>query len=256
MPAPLPIERIFLEAVELPAIHWRPLLKAGLPLIVVGSLLFGSGVLPIETSEGTNGSFSTLIFIAFLLLWVTLVMAIIACHRIFLLGPKLVENAALFNWTGNELRYIGWTLLIGLCAAVVAIPFGILIFPLMAASSGESASNPVLLMILQVGISIPVYYVISRLSLVLPAAAIDGRGLSFGWAWELSYGNGWRLTVLVSLLPVLMDLVLAIFPFSDSTLLLIVQGVLWLVIGVVQIGLLSLSYKFLSNNDAENAVAI
>lgn len=48
--------------------------------------------------------------------------------------------------------------------------------------------------------SIPFAYVVGRVSLLLPATAIDLHP-SFSSAWDLSEGNGWRVAMLVGGIP-------------------------------------------------------
>src|SRR5712671_2333716 len=47
---------------------------------------------------------------------------------------------------------------------------------------------------------IPASYVLARLCLVFPATAID-RPVNLKWAWRLTERNGWRLVVVVAVLP-------------------------------------------------------
>lgn len=100
--------------------------------------------------------------------------------------------------------------------------------------------------------AVPLYYVASRWSLVLPSSAIGIHGNSFRWSWRGSSGNGWRLTLLIWFFPLLTGFLFDLWPDYDSILFKLYQGALWLVVGVVQIGLLSLSYKFLVSNEPDD----
>lgn len=64
--------------------------------------------------------------------------------------------------------------------------------------------------------SIPSLYVLGRLSLVFPSIAMDRR-LTLQGSWQLSSGNGWRLFVVVGLLPWLMAVLLSLFAREGST---------------------------------------
>ena len=195
----LPIIATFLEALSFPYKHYRMLLKAGLPIIITGGLFttldhFSS------YAEGNSVPvpFIILLAIAFFL---SLVMAIVGCHRIFLLGSSVVEESSFLNWTGNEIRYIGWFIFIGLCTSLVALPLMLIFIPFMASSLESSFENqPVFLAVFGL-INIPTYYVVSRWSLVLPSSAIDIHGKNLTRSWGLSSGNGWRLTPLIGFLP-------------------------------------------------------
>jgi len=238
----LPVNDIFLEAINLPSKHYKMLLKVGLPLIIINAL----SIIQFYYSKSPEGEFSINPFSFILLIGfaISLVMAIIGCHRIFLLGEEVVENTSLFHWTGNEIKYIGWWILIGFCAMVVMIPFTMLT-PLMVSAT----NNSYVWIALPTLMTIPVLYLFSRWSLLLPSSAVGIHGKSLSWAWGLSSNNAWRLTLLVGLLPVLGDSIFSLFPAQGSLFIDLIKGALWLVIGVIEIGLLSLSYKFLVDNE-------
>lgn len=239
-----------MEALSFPYKYYRILLKVALPIIITGGLILVSSHFMVN-EEGNPWliEVSILLTIAFVL---SLTMAIVGCHRIFLLGDNVVERASLFYWTGNEIKYIGWWILIGICSAFIAIPFMLILMPFIMSSlegfvDNQSASNAIMSMIY-----IPIYYVASRWALVLPSSAIDIHGKNLTWSWRLSAGNGWRLTLLISLLPFLTDIIFSLMPLYESLFFTLLQGTLWLVIGVVEVGLLSLSYKFLVLNEARD----
>ena len=52
------------------------------------------------------------------------------------MSPIVVEDSKLFNWTGNEIKYAGWWILIGIVAFLITIPFILLSLPL-----GQSLDN-------------------------------------------------------------------------------------------------------------------
>ena len=202
---PLPIKSIFLEALSLPARHWQVLLKAGTPLIV---LLIASGAL----ANSMIGGYSSEKIIAMIVLGIGIcvatAIAIVACHRVFLLGDEAIQEVSFLNWTGNELRYIGWWVIISILASIIMIPIGMVTAPFMATIS----SSPEGIMLLVFVTTLPLLYIISRWSILLPGCAIGLRGRTLSEAWSLSDGNGWRLTVLVSLLPTMLDFSLSFLP--------------------------------------------
>ncbi len=248
----LPVITTFLEALSLPFKHYRMLLKAGLPIIITGGL--STVLIHFSVNEEGNTlpiALGVLLAVAVVL---SLVMAIVGCHRIFLLGDNVVEDASLLNWTGNEIQYIGWWMFIGLGAALVSMPFMLILIPFMMSSiEGFSKNQFVLIAVLSLGYA-PIYYVVSRWSLVLPSSAIDIHGKDLTWSWGLSSGNGWRLTLLISLLPFVTDIIFSLLPSYESLLFNLLQGALWLVIGVVEVGLLSLSYKYLVSKEVSENV--
>ncbi len=236
----LPVVTIFTEAISLPFKHYRLLLKVGLPLIISGGLL-----ITFFPENGKSELLTGLIVLIAIAFFVSLIMTIVGCHRLFLMDSSVVEQARPFNWTGNEIKYIGWWLLIGICTSLIALPF---LFMLSLSSSQDNifGNNAILSAV----IYIPIYYVASRWSLVLPSSAIDRHGKSLTWSWRLSDGNGWRLTFLIGFLPFILDALLRLLPAYDSIIYSLFLGIVWLVVGVIEIGLLSLSYAFLASNES------
>ena len=157
-----------------------------------------------------------------------------------------------FRWTTRETRYIGWWIGIMIMVFFVALPLGLLLMPLITDTTNNLLNSQFFTLSVGGVLSIPIYYVISRFSLILPATAIDINGKSLSWAWKLSSGNSWRLTLLIGLAPFTTDLILNALPTYNSLLYSLSIAGVWLIIGVVEIGLLSLSYSWLSKNTSNN----
>ncbi len=245
----LPVFKIFIEALALPNKYSSTLLKFGAPFLVVTSLLliwvaiYTQQEQPIALVLAVVSAGAWLIFS--ILIYATLIMAVIACHRIFLLDAKSATNIKPFRWTIRETRFVGWGIVIGIGTILIALPIMFFLVPLFVDLAKDLSENKLVTM-LQIGIiSTLIFYVTSRWSLVLPATAIDSSHLTISWAWGLSSGNGWRLTLLLGFLPFMTDLAFNFLPSYDSILYSIIKVVAWLVIGVIEIGLLSLSYAYL-----------
>jgi hypothetical protein len=100
--------------------------------------------------------------------------------------------------------------------------------------------------------SIIEFVVIARLSLALPAMALARDDVTFGAAWDASRGNSWR---------VFWAYMFCILPWgaigggfwywlfardhsrAGGTLLLLINGLLWIPIGMISVGMLSLAYR-------------
>lgn len=224
------------------------LLKVGFPLIITGTLFLTVD----HFFSGSDGGavlvmLGIMLVISFIL---SLVVAIVGCHRIFLLDSSVSDHSNLLSWTGNEIAYMGWWLFIGLCTCFVAFPIVFILIPFLDSSLDGAFENQTVFFSLMGFINIPICYVVSRWSLVLPSSAIDLHGKSLTWSWGLSSGNGWRLTLLIGLLPFILDIMFSLLPEYDSIVFTFFHGVVWLTVGVVEIGLLSLSYKHLVGNEA------
>ncbi len=57
----------------------------------------------------------------------TLVMAVVGCHRIFLMNNNDVKATKTIRWTGREFRFIGWWIVLGLIASIITIPLTLII---------------------------------------------------------------------------------------------------------------------------------
>lgn len=241
----LPVRDIFLAALKLPLQHYRKLTLLGIPVLIMGAI--NTALLPAKFNfDGTWFEIFTPI-ILMILMGVTLLIAIVGCHRTFLMKEdEANENTSLY-WSGNEIGYLGCWIRIMLYLILIMIPFMFIFVPLVTVFGTENFGDSYITIIVMSLINIPFYYLISRWSLMLPAVATDNRrGPS--WSWKLSKGNAWRLTLLVGLFPFIKDLVFALIPVTDSLAFNLIDGFLWLVVGIVEVGLLSLSYEFLMNN--------
>ncbi len=179
----------------------------------------------------------------------------VICHRVILLGTDSVRFSFIPRVEWRELRYFGYFLAIVLVSVVivfvtawVAMSFGPWSF------SGEDAiqNQEMSEFLLHLGafvIFAPALYVFSRLSLVLPATAIDHKP-SLKWSWKVSKGNGWRLFVTVGTLPWFLAIFVSYFHRERATdleyILLIAVSVL---VVVFEVAALSLSYKDLVEGD-------
>ena len=244
----LPVTAILYDAVSLPFRYFRDLLNIGAPLLFVMfvAVLFASLSLEVGDSYFSN------IGIAFLSIAyiTTALQALVGAHRLFL-NKRLPSEERVFNWTGNEVRFAGWSLLLIVCVALVSLPVvgisGVLVGSMVL---GEN-SPQLVAQIVSLAITFPVYYFVGRWSLVLPASAIGIRGKSLSWAWNLSDGNGWRLALLMGLLPICNNMLLSLIAVEDSWLFAIFSTALSLLVATIQVGVLSLSYKYLTDNQVD-----
>ena len=253
----LPVVATLKEAILLPFKHLGCVLKVGFPLIlffvlqfiISYFLLFDGGIL-----RQSDDVFFAINLISLPLNVAALVIGVVGCHRIFLLDHAR-ENTRLFNWTGNEIKVVGWWLVIGIAFLLMAIPFFLIFFVMggfnIIARMGFAELAVTFLFFM------PLLYIMVRWLLVIPSAAIGIHGKTLSWSWRLTAGNGFRLMLLVSIFPFLFNVLMVCIGvlfatiFSSlayATLLQVLSTVLWLVMGVIQVALLSLSYKFLVEN--------
>lgn len=195
----------------------------------------------------------------------TLVAAVVLVtwHRFVLFGQTPGNGVLGIRLGRRELRYMGMWLLLSLLFLFV-FSLGTLVFiavgfggmmgthqALVIAGSagavplGQKAQFIVLQVIAVIGAFLCACYATCRLSLTLPALATDKKS-SFGHAWQISGGNGWRLVAafLLVMLPMqvahlaaallatgLSDtplyLVAALLASASTLLLILVMGTLF-----------------------------
>ncbi|MBN2466954.1 MAG: hypothetical protein JXD19_02285, partial [Deltaproteobacteria bacterium] len=221
----------------------RSRLAKALLVPIIGMLLLRFISLSSDESQGVL--LMSFLFAAQILLFTIFA---VTCHRLVLLGDDSVPPYGLQTWTGRETRFVGWFLeLIFIFVAITIL----LVVPLgfMGSLLGGGDSQPLWFMYL---FCIPGLYVLSRLSIILPAIAIDKRE-DLLWAWRVSKGNGGRLFIVAGILPVLFSLI-QIIPslYAKSLLVHILVGLLGFVLMAVEMTALSLSYQVL-RKDGINA---
>lgn len=138
----------------------------------------------------------------------------VACHRFILIGAHSVSRFGIPGWPHREFRFFCWLsfiYVIGGITWVVAVEVGMRCVGFIEALLEEDlkeisirllGSKMVFFPWKLIGL-IPCGYFIGRLSLLLPAIAIDGQ-TSLRTAWLQSKGNGWRMALLVGWMPILL----------------------------------------------------
>ena len=184
----------------------------------------------------------TIMAIVQALLWALLA---VSCHRVLLEDsdePRMVDGV----WLGwRQIKYC-------LLAIVIAIPLVVYYFSFAATRFawfdrfGEDIPMYADLAV-NWAILIPMQYLVSRVALRLPAAALQHQ-FSIAQAWALSKGNGWRITVILLVGPAISELVHQVsFPLWEiaGPVASGLRFVTSLAVGVISIGALSFAYRFL-----------
>jgi len=248
----LPVFDTFKQALCLTQRHSKTLLRFNLPWLIVSLLgtAFNQFTKSIEQPFVGQEWLSMVLLIATL---VATVMAAVASHRTILLGEVGVSGLPVLRWSHRETSFFAWTLFVSLSALFILIPFllaGFFLMPVLV--EYLVPLGPVGWFTALMPIFVFAAFFVARWSLVLPAVALDEREGSFKWAWQLSKGNAWRLMLLILLLPVLAGFFKDWVDGSGSILLALLLDPLWVAAGVLEIGVLSLSYKFLLEQKGKN----
>ncbi|HXI04559.1 MAG TPA: hypothetical protein VNI57_15400, partial [Candidatus Saccharimonadales bacterium] len=123
---------------------------------------------------------------------------LVSCHRIVLLGDAAIPNRWGVYFTERELRFLLWSLLLGvIMAGILLVALAILFF--VAFTLPGFAAYQYRAIGVAVGAAFAVIlYVDARLSLVFPVTAV-GRDASLRESWRLTSGNGWRLASILGI---------------------------------------------------------
>ena len=232
----LPIKEIFLRGIEMPFKRHKELIRLGWPYAF---LVLGSSFI----LEDINGIFLNITYIA--LLCFTGVLGIVGWHRTFLLPTKAVTETATVRWDHRETKFLLCFLSIGIISSIVLlIPF--LIITLNLNFFVHKDNSVVTYLTVQALLMVPAYYLVSRLSLILPDSAVDNDH-PLSWAWNISADHHFRLFILVGAIPWLTSLIfeLLIAFVEPSYILNLLQNSVFLVVFVIEVCLLSLAYEWI-----------
>jgi hypothetical protein len=186
-----------------------------------------------------------------------LVLFVVNCHRVVLLNSQHTNEWAVPKWSWRETRFLGWTACIWIiavvCGMVVSIIVLTIIGNIMPRFLGpENLKSSTLTLISGYFVKIIYIYIFARLCLMFPSIAVD-KILSFQQAIKLSRGNGWRLAIVVSVIPLAIQIITNMVYRDDGSAW---EYMLWLTITsallTVEITALSLSYRELVEHDETN----
>lgn len=234
----LPIHAIFEESIGLSMRRFNDILRIGWPYFLI---LFVSIMFPDQIS----GLAELIVF--YILFTTTSVLAIVGCHRIFLMSQKEVNQTSTIRWSMRESRFLINSIGLSLIAAVFGVPF---LFVLTNVSLFEQImiDEGIAFDLLSVLFTLPSIYIMCRLSLIFPDVAVDhDRDRSLAWAWKISSGHSTRLFLLIGMAPLTawtaLELIVGIL--GDSLIIVAVEAIIWVGISVIEVCLLSLSYRWL-----------
>jgi hypothetical protein len=184
------------------------------------------------------------------MLWVWLLLLVravlytwlaVRCHRLVLLGAKI---DVAHNWSIRENRFLLALIALYVMLMVFSMLVAGIIIPLLSQDFLKELMESKWWLVL---ISVPAWYVFARLSLVFPAIAVD-RPFGITGAWNLSAGNGWRLFVVVCILPWVLSHALSL-TYPSATDIPFFWPVLFTTLGtlllVFEVCALSLCYRSL-----------
>lgn len=170
----------------------------------------------------------------------------ITCHRLVIIGDESVPRFGISKWTPRETRFVGWSIGLGLLLILIGSISGAIVFMVVEVLF-DDYMNELDNHFLTIAVMLPAAYLIAKFSLVYPATAIDERP-DMQWSWDITRNNGWRVTIVVWLLPLVFGYLQGLILREDATLLEVtIISLLGMTLLVVEIVALSLVYQELSS---------
>ena len=170
----------------------------------------------------------------------------VTCHRLVLLDAAAVARRAEPRWTWREGLFLWWLIGAWLTYLVVWMAASLLLGTVLANATRLVTDTQAGLDWITRFAAIPSIYAVARMSLAFPAVAIDRRP-TLRWAWELTRGNGWRLFVVVGVLPWALSQLVGFAYRSDATPVeTLVLSIVGTTLFAVEVAALSLAYRELT----------
>ena len=187
------------------------------------------------------------------------VLFAITCHRLVLVGSEGVPKFGLRTWARREWWFLSYVILLPFVYLLTTAVLSPLVlglskefqinFKTYQTVFGEIDTSQGLNYLILVTAT----YFFSRFSLLLPATAVD-RDVDVPWAWKLSKRNGWRLTIVVGVLPWVLTFLGDFLLRAEATFVEKITFVLVsFIFMAIEIIALSLSYKHLTDNEVIEA---
>lgn len=245
MPAPLPVGKIVAGAFLIPWHNRRSFVLAlalPLALLVVFTAAWRQ---TFDALPESDRSWLAALYLPYAALFS---LFAVVTHRLVLLNAA----SGLPQWTWRETRFLAWMITVWLIYTLTT-------FLVVFAGMNIAAKVP------GIGVEwlhewteeltmagkVASFYVFARLSPVFPATAVDARP-TLGWAWRLTRANGWRLFLVVGMLPwVISYLVGFLYRAEPSPLEMFALSILATALFAVEIAALSVAYRELMKGAPE-----
>jgi len=171
----------------------------------------------------------------------------VTCHRLVLLDPQAVASRMVPRWSWRETQFVFWMVAVWLIFAGVVFGSMTLILNLLMPSVSEP--KRIWFEWTSYAAELPAFYVFARLCPLFPATAVD-RKVSVRWAWRLTEKNGWRLVLIVGVLPWIISRAIDLLYRENAT---VVETIVLTFVGcalfAVEVAAISLSYRELTQGD-------
>jgi len=248
----LPVGKVILGALVVPWVFRRMLVR-NLSTTSFLIVLLGLAGSQTQIIQKLPYWISPLVPLVYLVLWlIVFTRFAVICHRTVLLGPDAkLKPFQFFSWSRRESAFLVRLFLVYLLVGLATIVFTQFLGTILGNIPSDKSFLKEHFNAVEAVAEIPATYVLARFCLLLPAAALDNRQ-SFPWAYRISSENGTRIAIVVGVLPWLLDWLVYEATMDGTSLLLnLVYYLVTLVAMVIEISLLSLSYKELVGTTLE-----
>ena len=162
------------------------------------------------------------------------VVLAITTHRLILLGPGSLPSGVPVRFGLRELLFVLYGILISL-ATIVAVPVAFI------PAIGDYL------------VILPALWIVGRLSLVLPAIAVDRR-ISLSESWSLTSRHHVLMLLVVGGIPLILSVLLLVIDYMPYTYFL--GEALYVAAMVIQVGALTISYKLITDESDGSGLSI
>lgn len=221
------------------------LLRFGIPLYLVLLAGYLAGVTQFTEDGALEQHVPTLIWT--LAYWLTMVLVAVNCHQLFIAGPEHAKNLSTFRLSRREWRFLWYGILLMLVIFAALIPIMIVFGAAMAMVGDNETAESVLVFL----ITLPLAYLVARLSLVFPAIAM-GEPAGFPEARRWSRPVPYRLTLMLGLVPMLTSTASEVLPYQDTPWGFALANLIWLPVLAFELCLLSLCYSYLTRHTEQH----
>jgi len=246
----LPVLKLLQKAIELSWQKKARMARALFPtitaLVILDIIAVQYTPKIIKTSTATAISAPVLKLIldqAFLLLKaIVFTLLSVTCHRLILLGDNSVPAFGIRSWSMRETRFLGRVVFLYILVSLLTM------LTIRLISIFEGFGSAIFFIWLSSQLLAP--YLISRLIILLPAAAI-GHLQNAKWAWNATRANGWRMVFVVWLIPTSIRLLFYYLPIGDSLPGTIIDSLAFYVSAVIAVIGLSFSFALLAGENTD-----
>ena len=193
---------------------------------------------------------------------IVFVMLAVYCHRSILLDSFMGESGPRLFFCSREGTFFLWSfvlyVIVGFIMGLVVSVGSVLAASLMTAMDAGSFLEqmlraPLMVRIWMAGFMCQSFYFFGRWSLIFPAVSVD-RDPSLMWSWKQTRGNGWRLAILVGVVPTIASIIHELIWYYwggvgilSSIFNVFLFSFTWVLVTPLEVAVISIAFRELTN---------